>query len=437
MTSNITTGASGISFSAVREPPDMNLPFALGKVRSAARRWRCHWLLLLAVGSCAVGADLQRASAEAAARPANRWLLVVQTSRTMQPRAAAVQDLVGDLIRSGMKGQLHSGDTLGLWTFNEKISAGQLPLQVWDPEQADAIATRTVAFLRGLKCEKKSHLDQVLPVLAELVTNSDVITILLVTDGREKLTGTPFDAQVNSLFELWGDRQKQAKLPFLTVLRGVAGKLQEFAINTPPAPLKLPPLPPEWQYPEPPAAKAVTVERASSTPPLILSGRKPASPETNTTLPVIARIETPSAPAEPVRENPAVLIVEPVASAAASAPTVIGVKKSDRPPAAPAKSVAAAIPTAETKHELAPASSPPRSEPPLPAPAVSQPIRPAMAAPVAAALPPETFFDHYGRLIFGLAFAVVTLASVIVRLRLLRSRPRASLITRSLDREQK
>src|ERR1700712_1643130 len=70
----------------------------------------------------------------AVVRPANRWLLIVETSRAMAPRAEAITKSVGDLLRSGMNGQLRAGDSVGLWTYNNELHAGEFPLQTWSPE---------------------------------------------------------------------------------------------------------------------------------------------------------------------------------------------------------------------------------------------------------------------------------------------------------------
>src|ERR1017187_2351128 len=51
----------------------------------------------------------------------HRWLLIVETSRSMQRRSDAVLTAVQDLLTSGMVGQLRPGDTLGVWTFNSDL----------------------------------------------------------------------------------------------------------------------------------------------------------------------------------------------------------------------------------------------------------------------------------------------------------------------------
>src|SRR5689334_23147318 len=50
-----------------------------------------------------------------AALSSNRYLFVVETSRSMQKRTEGVSKALVDFVGSGMRGQLQQGDTLGLW----------------------------------------------------------------------------------------------------------------------------------------------------------------------------------------------------------------------------------------------------------------------------------------------------------------------------------
>src|SRR5205823_8758446 len=142
----------------------------------------------------------------------SRYLFIVETSRTMQPRAAGAQRAVRDLLVSGMRGQLRRGDTLGVWTFNEALYTGKFPLQKWSPEAKDEIASNIANFLGSQKYEKKADLKQVVPAFDKLVQGSDYITIILVTDGDEKVTGTPYNGQINEFFQLWREQQRKEQM---------------------------------------------------------------------------------------------------------------------------------------------------------------------------------------------------------------------------------
>src|SRR5690242_10626921 len=88
----------------------------------------------------------------------NRWLPVVDTSHAMQRRADGLRRVANALVLSGMNGQMRRGDTLGLWTYNEGLSAGQFRLQNWTPESREVIARRVVAFLKDQKFEKDGRI---------------------------------------------------------------------------------------------------------------------------------------------------------------------------------------------------------------------------------------------------------------------------------------
>ena len=77
----------------------------------------------------------------------DRWLLIVDTSSAMERRARAVEGVVGELMVSGMNGQMEPGAELGIWTYNKELFAGVAPMQTWDPAHSNLMANRTVGFL--------------------------------------------------------------------------------------------------------------------------------------------------------------------------------------------------------------------------------------------------------------------------------------------------
>jgi hypothetical protein len=58
-------------------------------------------------------------SAQTVVEP-RRWLLVFDTSVTMKNWLPATTTEAEDLFISSMGGQLHEGDSVGVWTFDEK-----------------------------------------------------------------------------------------------------------------------------------------------------------------------------------------------------------------------------------------------------------------------------------------------------------------------------
>src|SRR5262249_47719883 len=111
----------------------------------------------------------------------NRYLFVVETSKSMQSRTEGIRQVVVDLLGSGMHGQLQAGDTVGLWTFNKELHAGTFPLQDWAPDRRDVLASRVLTFLRAQKWEKSASWSAVMPTLSQVIQNSDLITVVVLS----------------------------------------------------------------------------------------------------------------------------------------------------------------------------------------------------------------------------------------------------------------
>jgi hypothetical protein len=244
-------------------------------------------LLLLLLGRTRLSAQTNTTPK----RLPNRYLVVVETSHAMDKRGAAVTQVLRQLLLSGMNGQLRSGDSLGLWTFNDDLHGGEFPLQEWSPQDKTNITAAVVTFIEHQKFGKTGHLSSVLPEMARLSRVSDLITFVLICSGTENVVGTPFDAKINQSFITWRDQQAKAHQPFVTVLRANRGRLTDFTIAQAPWPIEMPPLP----APPPAAAQPVIASTAKpaapTVAPLIVSGRK-----TNVAVAPSPSLESPSQP---------------------------------------------------------------------------------------------------------------------------------------------
>ena len=173
----------------------------------------------------------------------HRWLFIVETSSPMRRRQTATLKAVDELLGSQMRGQLRTGDSLALWTFNETLSPARLPVQKWSVTNHMAIVGRVHAFLQARTYEKTPSLSDAVPAILRLVESSDVLTVLLISSGETKLQGTPFDDKINRVFDTWRDTQRRANTPFLTVLRSRKGQLTDCAATPAQWEAELPPLP--------------------------------------------------------------------------------------------------------------------------------------------------------------------------------------------------
>lgn len=331
-----------------------------------------------------------------------RFLLIVDTSVAMKKRAANVEQVVGSLFASGLGGQLHGGDTIGVWTYTDDLQAGQFPLQRWTPQASGPIAQGMVDFLKSRKYEKTANLAPVIAQMKSVVADSDKITVLLISDGESALIGTPYDAPIAEAYRTNAADQRKQQMPFLTVLRAVKGKFIGFTVNTPPWPIEFP------KFPAEPQLKA----SAAPTPKAKPESAPEPKPESKVEIKPQPQIELP-----------------PVSLATNPAPTTNALP-------------AASVPAAEIKPPSPPviAPTPPiavSNPPPLiPAPKVMPNSNP-VVQPRGVDSSAEGNHSPLAALVVGSVLLLGIVAGVIFWQLRSRSKPRASLITRSIDRELK
>jgi hypothetical protein len=193
----------------------------------------------------------------------SRYLLVFDTSSAMKKRLPATQVTVNRLSFSMMNGQLQPGDSIGVWTFDSKLRAGQFPLQRWLPENAATIASNITTFVKQEHYSKSTRFDAMMPFLDGLVRDSDRLTVLILCDGDGEIQGTPFDDAINAIFKQNQRAFEETKQPFIVVLRTQFGQYVGYTMNSSATGVNFPEFPP---LPQPPAPTA-TVKTNSSPPP--------------------------------------------------------------------------------------------------------------------------------------------------------------------------
>lgn len=366
---------------------------------------------LLLVGlTYSLGAQTPAPRTNAPVKPvAERFLLIVDTSAAMRKRAANVERVVGNLFAGGVGEQLHRGDTIGVWTYTDDLHAGQFPLQRWTPQTRAVIAKGIVDFLKSRKYEKTSRLTPVMAQVKSVVADSDKLTVLLISDGEEAPTGTPYDAPIAEAYRLNVADQRKQQMPFLTVLRAAKGKFIGFSVNTPPWPVEFPGFPAE---PKPVALVAVVPEAKPKPPPVVEPKPKP---EPKVEVKPQPQIELPRV--LPVTNSAPTTNVLPVASVAAPeiAPPVLPVIATPSPPPTPSRVV----------------SNPP---PAIPAPVLA-PETNSVVQPNAVGTSAETKSSPLTMLVVGSVLLIGIVVGVVVWLLRSRSKPHVSLITRSIDHD--
>jgi hypothetical protein len=217
----------------------------------------------------------QAAGAEPPAQPVdNRLLLVFDTSAAMKKCLPVTRIAVNQFFLSTVSGQLQAGDTIGVWTFGTGTSAGQFPLQTWRPEAAATIASNINVFVGRQHFGNTTKFDRLMPLVNNLVQESERLTVLIFCDGDGQFSNTPYDTAVNDLFMKNQRAAQHAKQPFVIVLRSQRGQYVGCQVDSPPSPITFPGFPP---LPVPPSEPAtlpppLPTNLPPPLPPLIIVG---------------------------------------------------------------------------------------------------------------------------------------------------------------------
>jgi hypothetical protein len=203
----------------------------------------------------------------------SRFLLIFDISSDMKQRLSAVQKALNEILAASTNGQLHSGDSIGVWTFDQDLHAGKFPLQYWKPENAPMIASNIAKYISKLHYSKKTSFDALQPSLNQVMQGSQRLTVLVFCDGKGEFHGTSYDSGINQVFQQRQSERQKERLPIVIALRSQRGQYVGCQVSFPPEPVSLPvfPLLPE-AAPAPVAAVPAPSQPQSSVPPLIIVG---------------------------------------------------------------------------------------------------------------------------------------------------------------------
>jgi hypothetical protein len=340
-----------------------------------------------------------------------------------------MQKALNDMLATNLSGQLHPGDTIGVWTFGQDLHAGQFPLQHWEPDNAVMIASNITAFAGKQRYTKTTRFDALLPLLNQVVQGSERLTVLIFCDGNGEVHGTPYDVGINQIFQQRQSERKEARLPIVIGLRSQRGQYTGCMVSFPPQPVSLPAFPPLPEAVHAPPmvtnAPALPSPPRSSVPSLIIVGT------------TITNRVPPPAP-KPALTNP------PPMTTSAPAPAVTNEVSLMQTSAVPAQPNITAAPLTTTN-----AITPPPMTTSTSAPAVAAEVRPpdnvslmqTGAVPaqsnITAAPPPESSgTGRKGILAISVAFLAVVGGLTVFMLRRSRKADHASLITRAMNEDK-
>jgi hypothetical protein len=397
------------------------------KTFPATARWLCGLLAALALP---VTAPAQPSSPQ-------RWLFIFDLSPAMQKRLPATEAVLKDFFTTAAGGQLREGDSIGVWTFDQKLHAGQFPLVDWNKNYATALTTNLIGFLRSQKFTGDSRLAAVPPVLGSVVASSERLTVVIFCAGESEITGTTYDRGINQNFLDGRAERKKNRQPFVVLIRTLAGKYLRCTVNYPPGAINLPPFPvPPPVAPPKPTPVVVAVKPVPvAVPDLVIVGTKvgalasePPKAAPPVSKPVkamkIAVVATNPAPASASASAP-VMTTNLAATHALKATAAVAAPASNIPPVkavVPLSNSVASIIVPATNPVVP--SAPAKVAPPVAAPATNT----SAPATTGAADAPTRRWVQLG---IGL-LAVVTVLVVMVMIRAGR-RPQGSLISRSME----
>lgn len=212
---------------------------------SHATRFFC-WVLAAMLFSTLVGFAQQEP----------RWLLIFENSSAMKKRMPAAEKSLQQLLFTSVGGQMHAGDSLGVWTFDQTLHVGEFPLSTWKPEAATTTFSNLTAFLKKRSFKGEVNFNALEPRLSRLVTDSQRLTILIFCEGQGDIIWTPYNNGINQALRTGYDERKKSNQPFIITLRAQDGKYCGCSVNFPPSELNLPPFPePVEETPPAPVAE--------------------------------------------------------------------------------------------------------------------------------------------------------------------------------------
>ncbi|HUR45633.1 MAG TPA: hypothetical protein VMZ27_07140 [Candidatus Saccharimonadales bacterium] len=154
-----------------------------------------------------------------------KFLLVVDTSTAMKRFDHAGRQTVFDFIFSGASTQMHSGDTFGLWTFNDQVSAGAFPMQVWTPDSNLNLATAAGLFLKGQHYEGNARADKAIEKALALVKSVKDLNIFIVTSGDSSLGNSDIEKGIKDVYQAKSLDARKRNLPVVLWISAWKGEV--------------------------------------------------------------------------------------------------------------------------------------------------------------------------------------------------------------------
>ncbi|MDB6056242.1 MAG: hypothetical protein JWO95_86 [Verrucomicrobiales bacterium] len=203
--------------------------------------------------------DTTAANTKAPEKQEGRYLFLIETSEAMDANKVALRKAMRSIIESGLNGQMKYGDTIGVWTYNDKLKT-DFPMILWRNEHVQDVQSAVDFWMSKQKFVHRSDLSKGMPLLQSIIKASQKLTIIWMTTGNDQITGLPFATEIAELQKEFRDGFRKQHIPFVTLLAVRKGVIADFTVNPGDAKLRLP------EVMEKEAAAPVVVATAPSAP---------------------------------------------------------------------------------------------------------------------------------------------------------------------------
>jgi hypothetical protein len=161
-------------------------------------------------------------------------------------------DTVHQLILSGIQGRIREGDALGIWTFRDRLERRSFQPILWSPGRARDVANNVYRTLRDTEFTREPDLGLALSGVTAAAQATDRLTVFLVVSGTESVQGTPFDAEINQVFDQHARAMRKNRRPFVVVLVMDQGRTVAHATSPGGRTIYVPPVPESSAPAQPP-----------------------------------------------------------------------------------------------------------------------------------------------------------------------------------------
>ena len=149
----------------------------------------------------------------------------------------ATRQAIFQYIHSGLQGQMQMGDRYAIWLFNNQVYTNYFPGMTYDPLMSQVLANNASRFLQEVHFEKQTRMEKLWPLLREAAIASPLLTVVLLTDGDDRIKGSPFDERFNALFKEHYKELKKERVPFAVVMVAEKGQFAAYSVGAASAPL--------------------------------------------------------------------------------------------------------------------------------------------------------------------------------------------------------